>query len=233
MPIDLITRAEWKALAPRGTADHLARTRGVKVHYTGGRVDPRLAEDHTLCAAAVRGIQRGHQNGNGWIDIGYSFAVCPHRKVFEGRGLHRLPAANGPGLNAGHYAILGLVGNSGLVVPPPAMLHGIRDAIEHVRRHGGAGPEIKGHRDGYSTDCPGPELYRWVRAGAPRPEEDDVDIDAIWHDARIKLNKGEKGEESISPAAYLQEIETGQDRTDARLDRVEAKLDQLLAKLNA
>lgn len=169
MGIDLITRAEWRAHAPRGEAEHLASTRGVKVHYTGGRVDPATLDDHTLCAAAVRGIQRGHMEGNGWQDIGYTACVCSHRKVFVGRGLHRLPAANGPGLNSGHYAVLGLVGNSRLVVPPDDMLHGIRDAIEWLRAEGGAGREIKRHMDGYSTDCPGPHLSEWVQNGAPRP----------------------------------------------------------------
>ncbi|WP_245642644.1 peptidoglycan-binding protein [Nonomuraea candida] len=100
---------------------------------------------------------------------GNSFVACPHQKVFEGRGLHRLPAANGPGLNAGHYAVLGLVGNSGLVQPPDAMLHAILDAIEHARQNGNAGKEIKGHRDGFATDCPGEPLYAWVKRGAPRP----------------------------------------------------------------
>ena len=169
MAIDLITRAQWQARAPKGSYDTIARTKGVKIHYTGGRVDPATVEDHDLCAAAVRGIQRGHMEGNGWLDIGYSLAVCSHRKVFIGRGLHHLPAANGAGLNSGHYAVLGLVGNSGLVVPPDGMLHGIRDAIEYLRAEGGAGPEIKGHQDGYSTDCPGPKLYAWVKQGAPRP----------------------------------------------------------------
>lgn len=169
MAIDLITRAEWKARSPKGTYDRLASTRGVKVHYTGGRVDPATVDDHKLCVAAVRGIQNGHMDGNGWLDIGYSFVACPHRRVFEGRGLHRLPAANGPGLNSGHYAVLGLVGNSGLTVPPDEMLLGILDAIDYCRTKGDAGREIKGHRDGYSTDCPGPKLYAWVKAGAPRP----------------------------------------------------------------
>ncbi|MEV3980811.1 N-acetylmuramoyl-L-alanine amidase [Nonomuraea sp. NPDC049758] len=169
MAIDLITRAEWRARRPTGSYTSLDRTRGVKVHYTGGRVDPRTVEDHDLCVAAVRGIQRGHMDSNGWMDIGYTAAVCAHRKVFVGRGLHHLPAANGPGQNSGHYAVLGLVGNSGLIVPPAQMLHGICDAIEWLRAEGGAGLEIKGHRDGYSTDCPGPELYAWVRAGARRP----------------------------------------------------------------
>ncbi|MEV3981116.1 peptidoglycan-binding protein [Nonomuraea sp. NPDC049758] len=100
---------------------------------------------------------------------GNSFVACPHRKVFEGRGLHHLPAANGPGLNAGHYAVLGLVGNAGLVQPPDAMLDAVLDAVQYVRDRGGAGKEIKGHRDGYSTDCPGDPLYAWIKRGAPRP----------------------------------------------------------------
>jgi hypothetical protein len=49
------------------------------------------------------------------------------------------------------------------------MLNGIRDAIEWLRSQGDAGNEIKGHRDGYDTDCPGPKLYAWVKAGAPQP----------------------------------------------------------------
>ncbi|WP_240506328.1 peptidoglycan-binding protein [Thermoactinospora rubra] len=100
---------------------------------------------------------------------GNTYIACPHRMVFEGRGPLHLPAANGAGLNAGHYAVLGLVGNSGLVQPPDGLLHGVRDAIEHLRQHGNAGSEIKGHRDGYPTDCPGEPLYAWVRRGAPRP----------------------------------------------------------------
>ena len=168
--VDLVTRAEWGARAPRHPYQQLpGPPRGVKVHYTGGRVEPAILDDHVLCVAMVRSIQGYHMDGNGWLDIGYSMISCPHRKVFVGRGPHHLPAANGPGLNSGHYAVLGLVGTSGLVEPPDAMLHGILDAIDYLREHGGAGHEIEGHRDGYSTDCPGDALYAWVEAGAPRP----------------------------------------------------------------
>ncbi|MCK2218864.1 N-acetylmuramoyl-L-alanine amidase [Actinomadura sp. ATCC 31491] len=169
MAIDLVLRRDWNARAPRGDYTQLDSAKGVKVHYTGGRVDPGIVSDHDECVALVRSIQAYHMDGNGWIDIGYSFVGCPHRKVFEGRGLHHLPAANGPGLNAGHYAVLGLVGNAGLVQPTDPILHAILDAVDHVRARGAAGKEIKGHRDGYSTDCPGDPLYAWVRRGAPRP----------------------------------------------------------------
>ncbi len=169
MSIDLVPRKDWGARAPRGSYSTLRSTRGVKVHYTGGRVDPAIVNDHARCVTLVRQIQNSHMDGNGWMDIGYSLVACPHRKVFVGRGANRVPAANGPGLNSGHYAVLGLVGSSGLTQPPDDMLHGILDAIEYLRENGGAGREIKGHRDGYATECPGEPLYSWVRRGAPRP----------------------------------------------------------------
>nr|WTB30873.1 hypothetical protein OG781_16515 [Streptomyces sp. NBC_00830] len=88
-----------------------------------------------------------------------------------------------------HYAIVGLVGDSGLTEPIDAMLGAIGDGIELLRAHG-AGAEIKGHRDGYATACPGGPLYAWVQNGAPRPksQEDDsmagmtkTDIfNAVW-----------------------------------------------------
>lgn len=174
MAIDLVRRQDWDARSPRGDYTQLGTTKGVKVHYTGGRVEPGIVGDHAGCVKLVRSIQSHHMDGNGWIDIGYSFVACPHKKVFEGRGLHHLPAANGSGLNSGHYAVLGLVGNSGLVEPPDALLHAILDAVDHVRDQGRAGKEIKGHRDGFPTDCPGGPLYAWVQRGAPRPGTDPV-----------------------------------------------------------
>ncbi len=191
MAIDLVTRKEWGARAPRGSYTAISWTKGVKVHYTGGRVDPGVVKDHARCVTAVKAIQTMHMDGNGWLDIAYSMVACPHRKVFVGRGPGPLTAANGPGLNAGHYSVLALVGNAGLVEPPDGMLHGILDAIAYLREKGGAGKEIKGHRDGYATDCPGGPLYAWVKKGAPRPggsgapattkpEPEQKPIEVVW-----------------------------------------------------
>lgn len=186
----LITRKAWGARSPKSPVPRLEGTRGVKVHYTGSYVAPSRAKgdvkldlDHASCIDLVKSIQRAHMVDNGWNDIGYNLLVCHHGYVFEGRGLHHLPAANGAGLNAAHYAVCGLVGNSGLVQPSDAMLNGIRDAIEYCQAQGNAGNEIKGHRDGYSTDCPGPILYSWVKAGALRPGQDP------WPGRLLELQK--------------------------------------------
>ncbi|MEU4331443.1 peptidoglycan recognition protein family protein [Nonomuraea dietziae] len=169
MAIDLITRRDWNARRPAGAYTPINSTRGVKVHYTGGVVPASIVQDHAVCVRLVQGFQKHHMDGNGWMDFAYSLAACPHRKVFEGRGPHKLTAANGAGLNSQHYSVLALVGSSGFTRPNNGVLHGIRDAIDYLRQHGRAGNEIRGHRDGFSTTCPGQPLYDWIKDGAPRP----------------------------------------------------------------
>lgn len=229
--VAIISRAGWGARKPKHAATPLPSTRGVKVHYTGGRVDPAIVTDHRICLQLMMQIQRHHVDGNGWSDFAYNLAACPHGRLLEGRGFGVMSAANGPGQNTGHYAILALLGNAGFTQPNSALLHALRDGIELLRKRG-AGPEIRGHRDGYATDCPGGPLYAWVRAGAPRPDsvEDDVSADDLWHKARIKRKKGTPDEREVSPASFLQELEETQDAHTAQLNRIEKMLGQLLAK---
>lgn len=172
--MQFVPRAEWGAAQPRSALRTIGGTQGVKIHYEGTHVPADLAgpDQHHHCAARVRAIQAGHlaNHAEGYVDIAYTAVVCPHGSVFEGRGAHRQTAANGNGaLNRGHYAVCAMLGDSGLTEPTEAMLTGLRDAVDWLRRDGGAGPEIRGHRDGYATSCPGEPLYAWVRAGAPRP----------------------------------------------------------------
>lgn len=171
--MQLISRDQWGARPPKSPFTYVGSTQGVKVHYEGTFVPPDLAhpDQHGRCAGRMRDIQASHQANTKekYICVAYSAVVCPHGAVFEGRGLHHLQGANGPGLNSQHYSVCAMLGDSGLTEPTDAQLHGLRDAIEWLRAAGGAGEEIRGHRDGFATDCPGGLLYRWVQAGAPRP----------------------------------------------------------------
>ncbi|MEU8968179.1 peptidoglycan recognition family protein [Streptomyces monashensis] len=166
----LVSRAQWGARPwrePNGSIPYAGPRKGTKVHYLGTAY---TFGPHDSCPAYVRKLQASHMDVDGWSDIGYSFVVCEHGYVFEGRGLVRRNSANGNvPLNEAHYAVAGLLGASGSTHPTDAQLDGLRDAIDYCRAHGPAGPEIKGHRDGYATDCPGDVLYAWVQQGAPRP----------------------------------------------------------------
>ncbi|MEU4066675.1 N-acetylmuramoyl-L-alanine amidase [Streptomyces wedmorensis] len=172
--MDLVTRAQWGAKPSKYKLVWVTRTKGVKVHYEGAHVPESLAnpDQHSKCDDHMRALQASHMANTeqNYSDIAYNFAVCPHGTVYEGRGVHYLTGANGSqSLNYAHYSVLGFVGNKGLVTPTPAMLGGIRDAIELCRSKGAAADEILGHRDGYNTTCPGEPLYLWVKKGAPRP----------------------------------------------------------------
>lgn len=155
---------------PTSTAPAQATARGVKVHYTGAEVSKSLFQNHAGCLELWKDIRRAHlaHPTEDYSDVAYNYAACVHGYVLEGRGIGRRTGANGnQTLNRAHYAVLGLIGNSGLTEPTDKLLNAIRDAIEHLRKHG-ADTEIQGHKDGYATSCPGGPLYAWVRQGAPR-----------------------------------------------------------------
>ena len=174
----LVTREDlgWPAsLAPRLTGQ-----KGTKVHYEGTHV-PKVA--HDKCAGRWTAIRNSHlaNKQENYSDVAYNYAVCQHGYVFEGRGVGRKTGANGNReLNEAHYAVLVMIGSSGDTQPSKAAVTALKEVIAYLREHG-AGNEIKGHRDGYATSCPGDPLYALVKSGAlepstepTRPQEDDI-----------------------------------------------------------
>ncbi|MGA5486709.1 peptidoglycan-binding protein [Streptomyces pseudogriseolus] len=171
----LVTRAAWGARPSRYELAYIASTGGVKIHYEGTYVPKSLAaaDAHATCAGRMRDLQASHlaNRQEDYSDIAYNAVVCPHGYVYEGRGPHRKTGANGNStLNSRDYAVCAMLGNSGLVVPPDAMLDGLVDAITWLRNKGAAGTRVAGHRDGFATACPGDRLYEWVQGGAVRPD---------------------------------------------------------------
>jgi hypothetical protein len=199
--VQLVSRAQWGARAyrtPAGATSYSRARRGVKLHYLGSAYSDRT---HDRCDGYVRQVQAQHMDGNGWSDIGYSFLVCTHGYVYEGRGLRRRNSANGnTTLNEQDYAVCLLVGSSGLTKPTDAQLSGARDAIDYCRSQGPAGTWLGGHRDGYATACPGDAIYAWVKQGAPRPstttEEDDVTPEQV-EKAVLDVLKSTAGQDAL------------------------------------
>lgn len=148
-------------------------TKGVKIHYEG---TPVHNASHDECVAEVKAIRASHlaNTEENYSDVAYNLLVCKHGHVFEGRGKRKRTGANGnQDLNKAHYAVCALLGSSGDTEPTPEMVEGIRDAIAYLRSYG-AGKEVKGHRDGFATSCPGEPLYALVRAGKLEPGTQDT-----------------------------------------------------------
>lgn len=157
-------------LGPTAARRQPLNPRGVKVHYEGTYVP---VVDHSKCEGRFKAIRQSHLDNKkeGYADIAYNLLVCNHGYVFEGRGAGHQTGANGnQELNRDHYSVCVMVGSEGLTKPSADAVEALKEAIQYLRTHDmPAGREIKGHRDGYATDCPGGPLYDLVGHGKLEP----------------------------------------------------------------
>jgi hypothetical protein len=158
-----VSRKEWGAAKPKSVTP-LRTCDAVVYHYTAADADVQV--DHRNCAGRVRGIQRYHMETKGWNDIAYSFLVCKHGYVYEGRGYKTRSAATGND-NDHTLAVCFLGGdkkgrddvtNEGRRAEVE-----ITQAIEAVWKRR---MKYRGHRDYMATSCPGDELYSYIRSEA-------------------------------------------------------------------
>jgi hypothetical protein len=156
--VDIISRAEWGARAPRSrsTVSWSSRT-GFMGHYSGA-----------TATQTPRQIQDYHMNVRGWDDIGYNFLISSITgAIYEGRGWTVMGAhcANHNTANIG----VCVIGNDvpGRQDVSDAARRSFRWMYEEANRRKGRKLTLLGHRDRGSTDCPGNEIYAWLKAGLP------------------------------------------------------------------
>ncbi|MDN3023002.1 peptidoglycan recognition protein [Streptomyces sp. S.PB5] len=190
----IVTRRGWGA-NEKLREKKFVYTKKVKaafVHHTATGNGYRCSQSPSV----IRGIYRYHVQSMGWRDIGYNFLVDKCGKIYEGRaggvakpvlGAHTL----GFNTNSMGIAVLGTFGSSR---PTDASveavarltawklgLHGANPRGKTYLKSGGGNlyrkgrnvrlNVISGHRDGFSTACPGWQLYRKLgsaRADAAR-----------------------------------------------------------------
>ncbi|MCR1785292.1 hypothetical protein KVF89_22320 [Nocardioides carbamazepini] len=164
----VIPYAQWSS-RPRGAtrASHpIGATKGVTLHWEG----PHMGVfPHGRCVDKVRSIQAFHRDTRGWADIAYNAIVCPHGVIYEGRGPGVKSAANGnTAANDDWYAVCYLGGERDGV--SDAGKGGMIAAVGWLRRAGGAGQLVNGHRDHKATSCPGEDIYDWLTSHDWNPE---------------------------------------------------------------
>lgn len=174
---------------PATAAAKASPREGLVVHFDGGNRG-LTHKNHAACRDYWKWCRRFHMGPErGWRDIGYSFAVCPHGVILEGRGLDREQAAQ-PGGNRAWYSVTFMFGPK--EKPTPEQLAAFRSLREWLMGKGVAA-RVKGHRDFVSTDCPGDVLYQMVRMGAFTRGAAD------WMETMVRklptLRKGATGED--------------------------------------
>jgi hypothetical protein len=220
---------------PATAAGSASPTHGIAVHFDGN--DQGLANKaHNACRAywmATRSFHMGPKRK--WLDIGYSWGVCPHGIVFEGRGLNHVQAAQ-PGGNSSWYSCTFMSGPA--ESPPLVQIQAFREFRSWLRGKGVAAA-LRGHRDFVSTDCPGTTLYRMVRDGTlATTTKEAADMQPS---TSVDVGKTYDGDFSQPhyPASFLwigamaeaKRAKAEAVKAGAKVDALTAKVDQLITLL--
>lgn len=171
-----VPRAQWGARPRKSGTTSIVDHPSVTFHYVGGGWE--YPWDHSSCDDKVRAIQADHMDNRGWSDIAYSYLVCPHDYVYEGRGYDRRSSANGS--DAANYASFAVCALWGTASADDALPVGLLRAFHYARNlliaKGGATAVVRGHRDWKDTDCPGVQIYAWIKLGIPLPVQGEIDM---------------------------------------------------------
>ncbi|MDF3293764.1 peptidoglycan recognition protein family protein [Streptomyces silvisoli] len=183
----IVVRAGWHANEHLRSGGFLyTRTvRAIFVHHTATGNGYRCSDVPRI----IRGIYRYHIRSRGWRDIGYNFLVDKCGTIYEGRagGVGRaVMGAHTLGFNK-NTAGVAVIGTFNHHRPSAAALRGLaqisawklglygRNPVGHIRLLSGGSNRyrrgvtarfnvISGHRDGFTTDCPGKKLYARLAA---------------------------------------------------------------------
>lgn len=155
----VIQRGEWGAKGAKSPSFTTWRENGTLwVHHTEG-IEPSPNASIETEKEVMRGLQSFHQNTRGWSDIGYSYVVFPSGRIYEGRG-YGVIGAHCPGHNT--EPSVAVAGSYDDHLPTPQA----REALSFVAKVTKA-RKWRGHREGFSTSCPGDKFYGWVTNNAP------------------------------------------------------------------
>ncbi|MBC6462013.1 peptidoglycan recognition family protein [Actinomadura sp. HBU206391] len=162
---------------PRSAAGSASPRNGIAVHYDGSN-QGLAKKKHASCRTYWRDTRKFHMGpSRGWADIGYSFAVCPHGIVLEGRGLNKVQAAQ-PGGNETWYSVTFMSGPS--ESPTAAQVNAFRELRAWLRGKE-VGPALRPHSAFTSTSCCGNILRKLINNGtlaSTKPFEEELDMNA-------------------------------------------------------
>lgn len=169
-----ISRADWGARAPRSVSRNITPGRGGCTKHYGG--PPPTIRTHSDCVRTWKGWQNYHMDTHGWVDIAYTAGFCQHGYVLAGRGYGIRTAANGTNTSNQNYYAFTWIGGEGQT-PTRAALDALDWLILDARKNGGAGLDIKNHRDQNKTACPGNPLAAYKPLSTPStPEKEEEDM---------------------------------------------------------
>lgn len=156
----IFSRPSWGAKSPKPRSRQSAsNVREFFIHWPG-RLPATWKNVNTVSEekATMRSIQDFHMGPERkWSDFAYSFAVFNSGRVYRGRGMSYVPAAQF-GHNTNTVAVCVFIGPDDTV--SKEALAAIKRLLHHCEHYAGRKLIVRPHRAVTSTECPGPQLIR-------------------------------------------------------------------------
>lgn len=135
----------------------LEGVRGITVHYTASPT--RAGVQAVKVIAAYQAGPNAHEQ---FPALAYHLMVCGEGKVYwchdlDVRAWHHGGVVDGVARNASHIGVCYI----GAYEPNEAQFEGLRRAIKWCEAQLGRRLEVEGHRDTFSTRCPGATWAEW------------------------------------------------------------------------
>lgn len=160
LPVDLASSTKAGSIESRLRIPH--KINKLTLHHSGDTKPVALGDD---IPQKLRGLQSWGANDKNWWDVPYHFFIGPDGTIYEGRDYHYMGETNTRYNPAGHL-LINVVGNYEIQEPNDAQLKSVMDLMAWaVQEFNVPVNEIYGHRDLAQTDCPGENLYRYLKNG--------------------------------------------------------------------
>lgn len=210
-----LARSAWTPTARGGATLTGGSLVGLAIHYPG-RVAPYGVLSQAQEAAILRGIRDWSVGTKGYSDIDYQTCFTQAGRVWDLRGIARVPAAHGsaanPTANHQYGALLVMIGNS--EQPSPALIEAIRHFRSNVwlpRWPGRTNVRDHSQVPGANTSCAGPRVRALISSGAfttgpaPAPQPPSKgDNDMPLNDADKKWLRENCGQQRVNPTLGMQ-----------------------------
>lgn len=175
--LSYVSREEWNARPAKQVDKFTGPIPFVIIHHS---YIPAACYKGPQCEQAMLEMQKMHQVGRGWNDIGYSFGIGGDGRIYEGRGFN-VVGAHAPRYNDKSVGIC-MIGDWRYDLPPGNMIAAVQNLIEFGVKNNiiAANYTLIGHRQTRPTECPGDRLYQEIQSWPHySPMMDVVDPNSI------------------------------------------------------